>query len=150
MSLRHIPIKMFTLGMFLLLSKSSTSKRRSTGTPNSKRSLMIFSILSLGFMCSSGRERCLLPRGVGQLFRITSSIILNGGWFAPTRKPNLKGTVSRDFLLLVFLMNQFPHSPKVFHLDRFEFFRKFSESTTWWCTLSCEYLREFSKNPKWP
>ena len=69
---------MFTLGMFLLLSKSSTSKSRSTGTPNSKRSLMIFSIRSLGFMCSSGRERCLFPRGVGQLFRITSSIILNG------------------------------------------------------------------------
>ena len=39
----------------------------------------------------------------------------------------LKGTVSRDFLLLVFFMNQFPPSPRVFHLDRFEFFRKFAE-----------------------
>ncbi len=29
-----------------------------------------------------------------------------------------KGTVSRDFLLLVFFMNQFPPSPRVFHLDR--------------------------------
>ncbi len=38
-----------------------------------------------------------------------------------------KGTVSRDFLLLVFFMNQFPPSPRVFHLDRFKFFRKFSE-----------------------
>ncbi len=38
-----------------------------------------------------------------------------------------KGTVSRDFLLLVFFTNQFPPSPWVFHLDRFEFFRKFSE-----------------------
>ncbi len=38
-----------------------------------------------------------------------------------------KGTVSRDFLLLVFFMNQFPPSPRVFHLDRFEFFRKFAE-----------------------
>ncbi len=28
---------------------------------------------------------------------------------------NLKGTVSRDFLLLVFLMNQFPPSPRVSH-----------------------------------
>ncbi len=27
----------------------------------------------------------------------------------------LKGTVSRDFLLLVFFMNQFPPSPRVFH-----------------------------------
>jgi hypothetical protein len=39
----------------------------------------------------------------------------------------LKGTVSRDFLLLVFFMNQFSPSPRVFHLDRFEFFRKFAE-----------------------
>jgi hypothetical protein len=38
-----------------------------------------------------------------------------------------KGTVSRDFLLLVFFMNQFPPSPRVFHIDRFEFFRKFAE-----------------------
>jgi hypothetical protein len=36
----------------------------------------------------------------------------------------IKGTVSRDFLLLVFFMNQFPPSSRVFHLDRFEFFRK--------------------------
>jgi hypothetical protein len=39
----------------------------------------------------------------------------------------LKGTVSRDFLLLVFFMNQFPPSPRVFHLDHFDFFRKFAE-----------------------
>jgi hypothetical protein len=39
----------------------------------------------------------------------------------------IKGTVSRDFLLLVFFMNQFPPSPRVFRLDRFEFFRKFTE-----------------------
>jgi hypothetical protein len=38
-----------------------------------------------------------------------------------------KGTVSRDFLLLDFFMNQFPPSPRVLHLDRFEFFRKFAE-----------------------
>ncbi len=42
-------------------------------------------------------------------------------------RSDLKGTVSRDFLLLVFFMNQFPPSPRVFHLDRFEFFRKFAE-----------------------
>ncbi len=35
--------------------------------------------------------------------------------------------MSRNFLLLVFFMNQFPPSPRVFHLDRFEFFRKFAE-----------------------
>jgi hypothetical protein len=39
----------------------------------------------------------------------------------------LKGTVSRDFLLLVLFMNQFPPSPRVFRKDRFEFFRKFAE-----------------------
>ncbi len=39
----------------------------------------------------------------------------------------IKETVSRDFLLLVFFMNQFPPSPRVFHLDSFEFFRKFAE-----------------------
>ncbi len=39
----------------------------------------------------------------------------------------IKGTVSRDFLLLVFFMNQFPPSSRVFHLDRLEFFRKFAE-----------------------
>ncbi len=38
-----------------------------------------------------------------------------------------KGTVSRDFLLLVFFMNQFPPSPRVLHLDRFKCFRKFAE-----------------------
>ncbi len=35
--------------------------------------------------------------------------------------------MSRDFLLLVFFMNQFPPSPRVSHLDRFEFFQKFAE-----------------------
>ena len=44
-----------------------------------------------------------------------------------TSEDDIKGTVSRDFLLLVFFMNQFPPSPRVFHLDRFEFFRKFAE-----------------------
>ncbi len=41
--------------------------------------------------------------------------------------PPIKGTVSRDFLLLVFFMNQFPPSPRVCHLDRFKFFWKFVE-----------------------
>ncbi len=36
----------------------------------------------------------------------------------------LKGTVSRDFLLLVFFINQFPPGPRVSHSDRFEFFSK--------------------------
>jgi hypothetical protein len=40
---------------------------------------------------------------------------------------DLKGTVSRDFLLLVFFMNQFPPHPRVFHLELFKFFRKFAD-----------------------
>ncbi len=44
-----------------------------------------------------------------------------------TNTIQFKGTVSRDFLLLVFFMNQFPPSPRVFHSDRFDFFRKFAE-----------------------
>ncbi len=39
-----------------------------------------------------------------------------------TQKTLLKGTVSRNFLLLVFFMNQFSPSPRVFHKHRFEFF----------------------------
>jgi hypothetical protein len=35
--------------------------------------------------------------------------------------------VSQDFLLLVFFMNQFSPSPRVFRLNCFEFFRKFAE-----------------------
>jgi hypothetical protein len=35
--------------------------------------------------------------------------------------------MSRDFLLLVFFMNQFPPSPRVSHYYRFDFFRKFAE-----------------------
>ncbi len=40
---------------------------------------------------------------------------------------SFKGTVSRDFLLLVFFMNQFPPNPRVSHYEGFEFFRKFAE-----------------------
>jgi hypothetical protein len=39
----------------------------------------------------------------------------------------IKGTVSRDFLLLIFFMNQFPPSLRVSHFDLFKFFQKFAE-----------------------
>ncbi len=62
-----------------------------------------------------------------------------------------KGTMSRDFLLLVFFMSQFPRSPRV---SRFEFFLKFAEifasQRHRWCILSCKYLREFSKKIETP
>jgi hypothetical protein len=35
--------------------------------------------------------------------------------------------MSQDFLLLVFFMNLFPSSPRVFLLDRFKFCRKFAD-----------------------
>ncbi len=40
--------------------------------------------------------------------------------------PILKGTVSQDFRLLVFFMNQFPPGPWVEHYARVKFFRKFA------------------------
>jgi hypothetical protein len=39
----------------------------------------------------------------------------------------LKGSLTRDFRLQVFFMNQCPPGPQVFHWGRFEFFRKFAE-----------------------
>jgi hypothetical protein len=44
----------------------------------------------------------------------------------------IKGTVTRDFLLLAFFMNQFPPQPQSISLGPFRVF-------------TCEYLREFSK-----
>ncbi len=38
-----------------------------------------------------------------------------------------KGSLTRDFWLQVFFMNQCPPGPQVFHWGRFEFFRKFAE-----------------------
>ena len=66
---------LLTFGMFFALTRSSTSKRTSIDTPNSKRSLIIFSTRSLVFM-SVGAALCFLPSGVGQLLKITSSMIL--------------------------------------------------------------------------
>ncbi len=48
-------------------------------------------------------------------------------WRKTVPVASIKGTVSRDFLLLVFFMNQFPPSPWVYHYGRFKFFRKFAE-----------------------
>jgi len=44
-----------------------------------------------------------------------------------SKDSTLKGTVSRDFRLLVFFMNQLPPSPWGYHQCCFEFFRKFAE-----------------------
>ncbi len=49
-----------------------------------------------------------------------------GPEFSRQNRP-IKGTVSRDFRLLVFFINQFPPSPWVYHYGRFEIFRKFAE-----------------------
>jgi hypothetical protein len=38
-----------------------------------------------------------------------------------------KGSLTRDFRLQVFFMNQCPPGPQVFQWGRFEFFRKFAE-----------------------
>jgi hypothetical protein len=39
----------------------------------------------------------------------------------------LKESLTRDFRLQVFFMNQCPPGPQVFHWGRFEFFRKLAE-----------------------
>merc|ERR1719402_764435 len=57
-----------TLGMFLAFRRSSTSKRISMETPNSKRSLIILSILSFGDISSWDTTDLFLfcdPSGVG-------------------------------------------------------------------------------------
>jgi hypothetical protein len=74
---------------------------------------------------ASLRERCSCagwPRPAQDRPCAASSLLA-----VRTRVSSLKGTVSRDFLVLVFFMNQFPPHSRVLHLDRFEFFRKFAE-----------------------
>jgi hypothetical protein len=39
----------------------------------------------------------------------------------------IKGSLTRDFCLQVFFINQCPSGPWVYHEDHFEFFRKFAE-----------------------
>jgi hypothetical protein len=39
----------------------------------------------------------------------------------------VKGSLTRDFRLQVFFMNQCPPGPRVFSWGRFDFFRKFAE-----------------------
>ncbi len=56
-------------------------------------------------------------------------IILNGltweiGLWLMIQSTTFKGTVSRDFLLLVFLMNQFPPQPRSIALGPFRIFSK--------------------------
>jgi hypothetical protein len=47
--------------------------------------------------------------------------------------PSLKGSLTRDFRLQVFFMNQCPPGPQVFHWSHFEFFRKFAEIFANYC-----------------
>jgi hypothetical protein len=59
-----------------------------------------------------------------------------------------KGSLTRDFRLQVFFMNQCPPGPKVFHWGRFQFFRK----TIQWCQRHRRKINpchgEITKNPK--
>ncbi len=45
----------------------------------------------------------------------------------------LKGSLTRNFRLQVFFMNQCPPGPQVFHWSHFEFFRKFAEIFANYC-----------------
>ena len=73
---RGRPLLSLTFGMFFAFTRSSTSNRTSIGTPNSNRSLIIRSTRSRVFIWSVGAALCFLPRGVGQLLNMTSSMIL--------------------------------------------------------------------------
>ena len=54
---------------------------------------------------------------------------------------SFKGSLTRDFRLQVFFMNQCPPGPQVFHWGRFEFFQKFAE------IFANEYLSPVSLTP---
>ncbi len=58
------------------------------------------------------------------------SLSINNSVTNISRLGTFKGTVSRDFLLLVFLMNQFPPSLRVSHYSHYKFFQKFAEIFT--------------------
>jgi len=49
------------------------------------------------------------------------------GWAYVNKKNSFKGSLTRDFRLQVFFMNQCPPGPQVFHWSLFEFFRKLAE-----------------------
>ncbi len=53
----------------------------------------------------------------------------------------IKGSLTRDFRLRVFFMNQCPPGSQVFHWGRFEFFRKFAE------IFANEYMSPVSTTP---
>jgi hypothetical protein len=81
-----------------------------------------------------GSDCCQSQRSACQVCVPTLVLVARVKFFAiPNRIVRFllynKGTVSRDFMLLVFFMNQFPPSPRVSHEDRFKFFRKFCGAT---------------------
>ncbi len=51
---------------------------------------------------------------IGILFGVMAAVALISA-LVSAQKFSIKGTVSRDFLLLVFFMHQFPPSPRVSH-----------------------------------
>ncbi len=49
------------------------------------------------------------------------------------RQTQFKGSLTRDFRLQVFFMNQCPPGPQVFYWSHFDFFRKFAEIFANYC-----------------
>ncbi len=63
------------------------------------------------------------------IFSQTGSTAVVYAW----RPQNITGSLTRDFRLQVFFMNQCPPGPQVFHWSHFEFFRKFAEIFANYC-----------------
>jgi hypothetical protein len=61
----------------------------------------------------------------------------------------LKGSVTQDFRLQVFFMNQCPPGPQLFSWGRFEFFRKFTEifANEYFCSAVGEKFIAGAINP---
>jgi hypothetical protein len=92
-------------------------ERRTAGRIASPETVVLENVNNLGFQKSRGPG--LLNQGFQSKLQKVKMLRKKEG--------ALKGTVSQDFRLLVFFMNQVPPSPGVYHQGRFDFFRKFAE-----------------------
>ena len=65
----------------------------------------------------------------------TIFVIIQNAFFCyqPTVTLTIKGSLTRDFRLQVFFMNQCPPGPQVFYWSHFKFFRKFAEIFANYC-----------------
>ncbi len=75
----------------------------------------------------SGHQVRRYASGTRQPRQVSSLSYTGGTVETPFEYPNIKGTVSRDFLLLVFFHQSLSPQPQSIPLGPFRFFRKFAE-----------------------